>query len=87
MVQELACKRSGEQAKQYKQLLHALNDVAHHEIDEWMRHERQLSEPFVARTVSQQLPSGIVSICCYQNCFPFAFFPCMRSLPTGRRIS
>ena len=61
VVQKLACKESGRQADQYRQLLDALNDVAHHEINEWMRHEQQLSEPFVARTISQQLPSGVSS--------------------------
>lgn len=58
VVQKLACKKLGQQAHQYRQLLDALNDVAHHEINEWMRHEQHLSEPFVARTISQQLPSG-----------------------------
>lgn len=59
VVQKLACKKLGQQAQQYKQLLDALNDVAHHEIDEWMRQEQHLSEPFVARTISQQLPPGM----------------------------
>ena len=72
-VQKVAGKQS-QQAEQYRQLLDALNDVAHHEISEWMRHERQLSEPFVARTISQQLPAGISSkasaslqICCCEQ--------------------
>ena len=58
VVQKLACKESSQQADQYKSLLDALNGAAHHEINEWMRHEQQLSEPFVARTISQHLPAG-----------------------------
>lgn len=61
-MQTLGEKQSGHQAQQYKQLLDALNDVAHHEIDEWLRQQQQLSEPFVARTISEELPSGMP--CC-----------------------
>ena len=57
-VQHLGKQQAGAQSWQYKQLLDALNDVAHHEIDAWLSQHHHLSEPFVARTISQQLPSG-----------------------------
>jgi len=58
LLQDASKGESKQQAKQYKQLLDALNDVAHHEIDAWLSHEQHLSEPFVARSISEQLPSG-----------------------------
>lgn len=58
LMQDASKDESGQQAKQYKQLLDALNDVAHHEIDAWLSREQHLSEPFVARSISEQLPSG-----------------------------
>ncbi|DBA78509.1 TPA: hypothetical protein ACH3X2_007832 [Trebouxia sp. C0005] len=58
LSQDMSKVESEQQAKQYKQLLDALNDVAHHEIDAWLSREQHLSEPFVARSISEQLPSG-----------------------------
>ncbi|DBA90081.1 TPA: hypothetical protein ACH3X1_003400 [Trebouxia sp. C0004] len=58
LSQDVSKDEFGHQAKQYRQLLDALNDVAHHEIDAWLSHEQHLSEPFVARSISEQLPSG-----------------------------
>lgn len=57
-LQDVSKGESEQQAKQYRQLLDALNDVAHHEIDAWLSREQHLSEPFVARSISEQLPSG-----------------------------
>ena len=50
---------AGPQAGQYKRLLDALNDVAHHEIEAWLTHHHHLSEPFVARSISRELPAGV----------------------------
>ena len=48
----------GQQAQQYKQLLEALNDVAHHEVDAWLTEQPAMSEPYVARCLSKMLPPG-----------------------------
>ena len=61
LLQDVSKGESEQHAKQYKQLLDALNDVAHHEIDAWLSCEQHLSEPFVARSISEQLPSGALS--------------------------
>ena len=47
-----------QQRHEYKQLLVALNDVARYEVDAWLRQQDDLSEPFVARCISEQLPEG-----------------------------
>ena len=67
IVQKMAGKQPGQQAQQHRQLLDALNDIAHHEIDEWLRQEQQLSEPFVARTISEELPSGMPCLSAVQQ--------------------
>ena len=55
----------GQQEHQYKQLLVALNDVAHYEVDTWLHQQDALSEPFVARCISEQLPEGqpFITLC------------------------
>lgn len=58
MVQGLAGVRPGQQALQYRQLVGALNDVAHHEVDTWLTEQTDMTEPYVARCLSQMLPSG-----------------------------
>lgn len=51
-------RRPGQQAVQYKQLLEALNEVAHLEVNNWLKEQSNLSEPYAARRLSQLLPSG-----------------------------
>ena len=57
-MQGMAKREVGQQAQQYKQLLEALNDVAHHEVDAWLTEQAAMSEPYVARCLSEMLPPG-----------------------------
>ena len=57
--QGMTRKHDGQQGQEYKQLLEALNDVAHHEVTAWLQQQDSLSEPAVARCISQQLPEGL----------------------------
>ena len=68
LLQDMSKGEPEQEAKQYKQLLDALNDVAHHEIDAWLSREQHLSEPFVARSISEQLPSGMHSSAMPDTC-------------------
>ena len=72
LLQDASKRESEQQAKQYKQLLDALNDVAHHEIDAWLSREQHLSEPFVARSISEQLPSGKHSTAMSDTCLGYS---------------
>ena len=57
-MQGLAGVRAGPQVLQYRQLVGALNDVAHHKVDTWLTEQTDMTEPYVARCLSQMLPSG-----------------------------
>lgn len=57
-MQGLTGRQVGRTGQQYKQLLEALNDVAHRQVDAWLAAVPNLTEPFVARSISQMLPAG-----------------------------
>ena len=74
-MQGLAEREVGQQAQQYQRLLEALNDVAHHEVDAWLREQPAMSEPYVARCLSERLPPGQLQPQCnqcasYHSCRP-----------------
>ena len=58
LMQGMSNATAGSTAQQYKKLLEALNDVAHHEINAWLGQQEHLSEPYVASCISEQLPPG-----------------------------
>ena len=57
-LQGLAQRQIGQVARQYKQLLEALNGVAHRQVEAWLAAVPELTEPYVARCISETLPSG-----------------------------